>query len=69
MDEYVPSRRDNIGHLIITAFELIGILLVFSAVAGLSFGGWRVFRRKKGAEPEAVITLHLVDRETLRPNS
>jgi hypothetical protein len=69
MDEYVPTRRDNIGHLIITAFELIGILLVFSAVAGLSFGGWRVFRRKKGAEPEAVITLHLVDRETLRPNS
>jgi hypothetical protein len=62
MDEYVPTRRDNIGVLIINAFELIGILLVFCAVAGLSFGGWRVFRRRKGAEPDAVITLHLVDR-------
>jgi hypothetical protein len=69
MDEYVPTRRDNIGHLVLTAFELIGILLVFSAVAGLSFGGWRVFRRKKGVDPEAMITLHLSDRKTAQPNS
>ena len=62
MDEYVPTRRDNIGHLVITAFELIGILLIFSTVAGLSFGGWRLFRSKRGGEPEAVITLHLLDR-------
>ena len=62
MDEYVPTRRDNIGHLVITAFELIGILLIFSTIAGLSFGGWRLFRRRKGADPDAMITLHLADR-------
>ena len=68
MDEYVPTHRDNIGHLVTTAFELIGILLIFSSVAGLSFGGWRVFRRKKGVEDEAMITLHLTDRQTAPRN-
>jgi hypothetical protein len=62
MDEYVPTRRDNIGVLVINAFELIGILLVFSSVAGLAYGGLRLFRRRKGEEPDAVISLHLVDR-------
>ena len=62
LDEYVPTRRDNIGVLVINAFELIGILLVFCTVSGLAFGGWRLFRRKKGVEPDAVIALHIVDR-------
>ena len=69
MDEYVPTRRDNIAHLVLTAFELIGILLIFATIAGLSFGGWRLFRRRKGVEPDAVITLHLADHETAHPNS
>jgi hypothetical protein len=47
--------------LVINAFELIGILLIFCAVSGFAFGGWRVFRRKKGVEPDAVITLHIAD--------
>src|SRR5262249_49364224 len=67
LDEYVPTRRDNIGNLVINAFELIGILLVFCAISGFAFGGWRLLRRKKGAEGEAVITLHLADRENLPP--
>src|SRR5262249_33510810 len=62
-DERVPTRRDNIGDLIINAFLLIGILLAFSLVAGLAFGGFRLLRRGvAGAEPEAMTTLHLSDR-------
>ncbi len=60
-DEYVPTRRDNPGVLILNIFILIGILGLFAIVSGLAFGGVRVLRRKtrKGEEPEAMITLHL----------
>lgn len=63
-DEYVPTRRDNIGDLVINAFILIAILLVFSLVSGLAFGGFRAFlrRARKGPEPDAMITLHLEGR-------
>jgi hypothetical protein len=61
-DEYVPTKRDNIGNLVIAAFELTGLLLIFFSVAGLAFGGMRLLRRKKGEEPEAVISLHLAGR-------
>ncbi len=59
--ERMPTRRDNIGDLVINAFELIGLLLIFATVAGVSFGGFRVLRRKtrKGDDPEALTTLHL----------
>jgi hypothetical protein len=59
MDEYVPTHRDNIGHLVVEAFELIGILLAFCAVSGIAFGGWRLYRRKRGVESDALITLHI----------
>jgi hypothetical protein len=59
LDEYVPTHRDNVAHLVLEAFQLVGILLAFCAVSGLAFGGWRVFRRRKGAEADAMITLHL----------
>jgi hypothetical protein len=60
-DEYVPSRRDNIGDLVINAFVLIGILLAFSVVSGVALGGFRALRRRTrhGEEPDAMITLHL----------
>jgi hypothetical protein len=60
-DEYVPTRRDNIGNLVINAFVLIGILLAFSTVSGLFVGGFRAFLRhgKKGGEAEGMISLHL----------
>src|SRR5262245_14094043 len=62
-NEYVPSRRDNIGNLIINAFTLIGILLAFSAVAGLALGGFRVLsRHSRKAELEPMTLLHLGDR-------
>jgi hypothetical protein len=60
-DEYVPTRRDNPGVLILNIFILIGILGLFAIVSGLAFGGMRVLRRKTraGEEPDAMITLHL----------
>jgi len=61
--QYVPTRRDNIGDLVINAFILIGVLLTFSTVAGLAFGGLRLLTRRarKGGEPEAMTVLHLRD--------
>jgi len=61
LDEYVPGRRDNIGDLVINAFILIGILLVFSLISGFAFGGFRALRRhsRHGEEADAMITLHL----------
>jgi hypothetical protein len=61
LDEYVPTRRDNIGNLVINAFVLIGILLAFSVVSGFALGGYRAIRRRAGhgEEADAMITLHL----------
>jgi len=60
-DEYVPTKRDNIGNLLLNACILIGILLAFSVVSGLALGGFRAFmkRGKKGQEADAMITLDL----------
>jgi hypothetical protein len=60
-DEYVPTKRDNIGNLVINAFELIGILLAFALISGLALGGWRAFRRRQrgGEEADALLTLHI----------
>ena len=60
-DEYVPTKRDNIGVLVVNAFVLIGILLAFALVSGIAFGGWRAFRRRnrQGEEADALVTLHL----------
>ena len=61
LDQWVPSHRDNIGNLVITAFVLIGILLGFSIVSGVAYGGLRAFRRRgnRGDEADALTTLHL----------
>jgi len=60
-DEYVPSRRDNIGDLVINAFILTGILAAFAIVSGLGVGGVRVMLRhgKRGQEVDPMILLHL----------
>ena len=64
LSEYVPTRRDNIGNLVINAFVLIGILLTFSLVAGLFVGGFRAVLHlgRKGQEPDPMITLNLQGR-------
>lgn len=61
LSEHVPTRRDNIGDLVVNAFILIGILLIFAVVSGLMVGGIRALMRhgRKGEEPAALITLHL----------
>ncbi len=63
LDEHVPGARDNIGNLVVNAFRLSGLLLVFCLVAGLAFGGFRaILRRGRGAkEEDGVISLHLRD--------
>jgi hypothetical protein len=69
LDERVNTRRDNIGDLVINAFVLIGILLVFSLVGGLAFGSVRAFLRRggRGEEADAMIVLHLQDRSPSAP--
>jgi hypothetical protein len=64
LDERVNTRRDNIGNLVINAFILIGILLVFTLVGGLAFGSVRAFLRRggRGDAADAMIVLHLQDR-------
>jgi len=64
LNERVSTQRDNIGNLVINAFILIGILLCFTVVGGLAFGGVRAFLRRgtRGQEADAMIVLHLSDR-------
>jgi hypothetical protein len=63
LDEHVPGARDNIGNLVVNIFRLTGLLLVFSLVAGLAFGGFRAIlkRASGGGDAEGVISLHLED--------
>jgi len=63
-DEYVPTRRDNMGDLLLNICILIGILAALALVSGLFFGGLRGLLRlgRKGPEPEPMISLHLENR-------
>jgi uncharacterized protein DUF6599 len=63
-DEYVPTRRDNMGELLLNICILIGLLAVFSVVSGLAVGGLRALLRRfgKGEEADGMITLHLENR-------
>jgi hypothetical protein len=45
-NERTNSPRDNIGNLIIGVFELIGALLLFALVIGISFGGVRILAKR-----------------------
>lgn len=64
MNERVPTRKDNIGDLVINAFVLIGFLLAFMTVSGLAYGALRlvVRRSRAGVDGEALIVLDLRDR-------
>ena len=37
------GKKNNLGNLLINVFLLCGILIVFAGVAGLAFGGIRIF--------------------------
>jgi hypothetical protein len=60
-NERVPTRRDNIGDLVVNAFILIGIILALFVGAGLAFGFLRRWIRVGNPE-EPMILLHLEDR-------
>jgi hypothetical protein len=59
--EHIPTRRDNIGNLVVNAFVLVGILLVFCVVGGLGVGGLKWLRRRGKEDPDGdtMISLHL----------
>jgi hypothetical protein len=59
--EHIPTRRDNIGNLVVNAFILVGILLVFCVVGGLGVGGLKWLRRRGKDDPDGdtMISLHL----------
>ncbi|HXE89751.1 MAG TPA: DUF6599 family protein [Terriglobales bacterium] len=40
------SPRDNIGNLLLAIFVLIGFILLFALVAGVAFGGVRIFVKR-----------------------
>jgi hypothetical protein len=61
LDQRLPTRRDNVGDLIVNIFVLIGILLSLFIVAGLSFGFLRRWAWA-GKEGEAMTVLHLHDK-------
>lgn len=68
MHEYVPTRRDNVAHLILTIFKLCGLLLLFALAAGLAVGGVRAIIRRAvaGDSNDPMILLHLDDRAPRR---
>jgi hypothetical protein len=57
--EYVPTRRDNIGELILNIFILTGIVALICLVGGLAVGAVRALSRRGG---DPMIVLHLADR-------
>jgi len=65
LTEYVPTRRDNVGDLILNIFMLTGILVLFCAAAGLAYGGILALSRRWRGGPsggDPMIMLHLDDR-------
>ena len=63
-NERAPTGRDNIGSLVVTAFKITGIAILYCIVAGLSVGALRGLFRRTGpaGEAESMISLHLRDR-------
>ena len=47
------GKKNNLGNLILNIFMLCAILMAFSAVAGLAFGGMRIFFNR--ILPESVL--------------
>lgn len=67
-NERTYTARDNIGNLVISAFTLIGVLLLFTLVIGISFGGLRVLAKRlfpnrvfDRPQDVEIIQLHLQD--------
>ncbi len=61
--ELIPSKRDNLGDLILTILALIGVLLLIALAGGLVVGGVRWASRAwfGVSESDPMIRLHLED--------
>jgi hypothetical protein len=64
LNERTPTTAGQVGNMLVNIFVLIGILLVFSIIAGLFVGGFRAFllRGRKGQPEDPMILLHLEQR-------
>lgn len=64
LHERTPTTAGQVGNMLVNIFVLIGILLVFSIIAGLFVGGFRAFllRGRKGQQQDPMILLHLEER-------
>ena len=64
LHERTPTTPGQVGNMLVNIFVLIGILLVFSIVAGMFVGGFRAFfwRGRKGQAEDPMILLHLEER-------
>lgn len=67
-DQKMPTRRDNIGDLVLNILLLCGIIIVFAVMAGLMMGGGRALLSKilpgrvaDSTEERQIIRLHLGD--------
>ena len=67
-NEKAYNPRDNIGNLVIGVFTLIGVLLLFTLVIGISFGGLRILAKRlfpdrvfDRSQDVEIIQLHLRD--------
>ncbi len=70
------GKKNNLGNLLINVFLLCGILIVFAGVAGLAFGGIRIFlnhilpeRVLHREKPTDFISLNLSDGQEGAPDS
>lgn len=64
LNQQPPPTVQQVGSMILNIFVLIGILLVFSIIAGLFVGGFRAFllHGRKGQQQDPMILLHLEER-------
>jgi hypothetical protein len=70
------GKKNNLGNLLLNVFLLCGILIVFAGVAGLAFGGIRIFlnhilpeRVLHREKPTDFISLNLSDGQEEAPDS
>jgi hypothetical protein len=64
-NQRVPGQGEDVGTLILSIFELAGILMLLAATGGLLVGGFRVMWQKLTGHEiarEPMIMLHLEDR-------
>jgi len=64
LSERIPGPQDNPGTMILNIVIFAGILIIFCILAGFFAGGLRIFvlSRRKGAEADPMILLHLEER-------